>query len=241
MKSLCNNVQMSNEQVEFYDREGYVIVDDVMSYDNCNYLQSIADKLADEQFSVVLNIHRKVSEFTEVAKDVITVNLVKSVQRSAVVALNSQYLFKKCNTPYGRQSWTPHQDNSYPKAKNGTYIIVHLSLEDSDKENGGLIFWPKSHVEDILPYKNNKSWKEDFDKDKISRPGQTIEIPSQYISMDMSLKKGSLCLMHGNLIHGSHPNLSYTRSRPQYSIAYLNKGEDFNPGKTSVKEVMEVE
>jgi len=57
----------------------------------------------------------------------------------------------------------------------------------------------------------------------------------------MSLKKGSLCLMHGHLIHGSYPNLSTTRSRPQYSMAFLNKNASFDEGKTSVKVPVEVE
>ena len=93
----------------------------------------------------------------------------------------------------------------------------------------------------ITSFAHNKSWRENFDSDGVSHPGQTVEIPPDYDRKDMHLPKGAICLMHGNLIHGSYPNLSETRSRPQYSMAYLNKGEPFDSGKTSKKEVMEVE
>lgn len=237
----CNEVTVTENQVKFYNDYGYLVIEGVMSSADCDEVQKIAETLADEQHSVVLNAHRKSEELFAIMENPVIVKCVKSVQRSPIVGLNSQYLFKKCGTPYARQSWTPHQDNSYPKAPPEAYIIAHLSLEDSDNENGGLIFWPKSHVEPLLEFKKNKSWKEDFDDNSVSHPGQTVEIPEKYQPMDMKLKKGSLCLMHGHLIHGSYPNLSNSRSRPQYSMAYLNKGSPFETGSTSIKEPMEVE
>lgn len=233
---------ISDDGIKFYDENGYYVVENVLTSEQCDELQKSAEALADQNYSVVLNIHRRLPEFEQIMKGDAVVSIIKAVQRSPVCGLNSQFLFKRCNTAYAKQSWTPHQDNSYPRCPKNTYIIAHLSLEDSDPENGGLVFYPKSHNEDILDYVDNKSWKEDFDKQGFSHPGQTIiKIPDQYVAMDMYLKKGSLCLMHGNLIHESHPNLSPTRSRPQFSMAYVNKGVTaFNQGKNSIKELMEI-
>lgn len=233
---------ISEEGVKFYDENGYYVIDNVVNDEECDELLHAAEVLSDDNYAVLLNIHRTLPIFADIMKSPVISSIIKTVQRSEICGLNTQFLFKRCGTSYAKQSWTPHQDNSYPRAPIGTYIIAHLSLDDSDPANGGLIFYPKSHVEDILEFVPNKSWKEDFDDKGISHPGQTIiDIPVQYSAMDMYLKKGSLCLMHGNLIHGSHPNLSTTRSRPQFSMAFLNRGiTAFNQGLNSIKELMDI-
>ena len=72
---------------------------------------------------------------------------------------------KKKNSKYGSQSWTLHQDNSYPRAKYGTYVIVHLFLDDSTPTNGGLIFTRNEPTQQELSvamqtYKNNNVYRQ---------------------------------------------------------------------------------
>ena len=91
---------------------------------------------------------------------------------------------------------------------------LHIFVDPSSKENGGLYYYPGSHQEDILPYEYAKSWKEGFDHEGISHPGWTIkEVPPQYKRVDIAGPKGGICLQHGNVIHGSYPNLTENRSR----------------------------
>ena len=71
---------------------------------------------------------------------------------------------------------------------------------------------------------------------KITRPGQTIKnqtLIEKYKKIDVIFPKGSICLMHGNLVHGSYANLSEEFNRNQYSMCYMNRGVDFFVGKTS--------
>ena len=58
------------------------------------------------------------------------------------------------------------------------------------------------------------------------------ELINKYPPIDAVFPKGAICLMHGNIIHGSHPNLSKDSDRNQYSMCYLNKGVEF-PSKGS--------
>ena len=76
------------------------------------------------------------------------VKIVNELQKSKVVALNDQMIYKKRKTAYAGQSWTIHQDNSYIRAPKNSYIIAHLFLDDSTPKNGGLIFWAGSHKEE---------------------------------------------------------------------------------------------
>ncbi len=218
-----------------YEKDGYAVIENFYSKDKCEQIKEYAFKkfAIPPDFSVALNVHRESEFFFKIISDKEIVNLVNDIQDSDFDAVNDQYLFKKANSTYGKQSWTFHQDNSYPRAPKGSYIIVHLAIDDSHQENGGLIFLPGSHKEEILEFKPNKSWREEKHVDGITRPGQTItseDILNKYPKVDLNLKKGSLVLMHGNLIHGSHPNLSKDQDRNQYSMAYMNKNVDFFEG-----------
>ena len=55
----------------------------------------------------------------------------------------------------------------------------------------------------------------------------------KYEAIDIEFPKGAISLMHGNLIHGSHANLSKNKTRNQYSMCYMNRGVDFFVGKSS--------
>ncbi len=224
-----------------YEKNGYVIIENVFDHEKCDEIKSISDKYADPpDYGVVLNLHRKNDYFFKLISNKDIVKLIKHIQDSDIDAVNDQFLFKKANSKYGRQSWTFHQDNSYVRAPKGTYIIVHIAVDKSVKENGGLIFLPGSHLEEILEFKHNKSWREESNQDNITRPGQSIvnvnEMIKKYPPIDVIFPKGSVCLMHGNIIHGSHPNLSTNHDRNQYSMCYLNRDVKFlNQGKNSKK------
>ena len=94
--SWCNDVKITEEQIKFYHDHGYVVIDNVLDHEKCDELQRLAEPFADEDYSVVLNIHRKSTEFLEMTRDPTIVGNVKSVQNSDISGLNSQYLFKKC-------------------------------------------------------------------------------------------------------------------------------------------------
>lgn len=233
----ANPVTLSKEQIKFYDDNGYLIVSGIYSDETCEIIKKEAEPLADgKEYHAILNIHRKHDFFMKIVKDPVLVTMVKTLQRHSVVALNDQYFFKRGGTPYARQAWSPHQDVTYIGAGDGTYIQLHIFLVPHEKENGGLYYYPGSHKEPKLPYEYRTSWREEFDRRGVSHPGWLIkEIPSQYHKVDVVAPKGSICFQHGNVIHGSYPNLTEHRSREQYSIAYLNEGEQFMTGRSSIK------
>ena len=235
MEIKAKPVTLSQEQIHFYDENGYVIVPGIFSEEACEEIKRVAEQVASEDYAVFLNIHRTVPLFLEIAKNPVLVAMVKAVQRNKITLTNDQFLYKKPGTPYAKQSWSPHQDNSYLKAPNGAYMQLHIFLDRSEKENGGLYCYPGSQVEDLLPYEYVQSWREKADESGITHPGWKVVPPSKYKCIDLVGPKGGICLQHGNLIHGSHPNLTQDRSRSQYSIAYLNEGVPFNKGTGSVK------
>jgi len=238
---ISEKEMLTQSQVKFYDRNGYVIVPKVFDFTECFIMRKKAERVASKDHSVYLNIHRQVPFFAAIARDRLLVQMVKQVQRSKVVITNDQYLYKRPGTSYAKQAWNPHQDATYVNAPYGTYMQAFIFLELSFKERGGLYFYPKSHKEKMLPYEYVKSWRERIDQDGISRPGWKVNVPNGYKRVDIIANTGDVCLQHGNLIHGSYPNLSKEHSREQYSIAYLNEGTKIHKGKASIKMAMATE
>lgn len=234
-------VKLSPTQIQFYDDFGYLAVPGMFDAESCEEMIAVAEALSEGDYSVILNIHRKSDIFLQVMRDPVLVEMAKAVQRSKVVGLNSQFLFKKAGTAYAKQAWSPHQDSAYIDAQHGTYLQLHISLVNSDQENGGFYYYAGSHKEGILPFQYAKSWKEDFDDKGVSHPGWGVKVPPQYERVDISNSRGGIILQHGHVVHGSYPNFSPTRSRYQYSMAYMNQGAPFFEGRTSVKIPVAVE
>ena len=230
-----NRTTLTSTQIDFYDDFGYLIVPNVYDVRDCQTVIQAADEFADDDFSVCLNIHRKSFFFMDIARDHVLVEMAKSVQRHDIVGLNDQYLYKKPGTKYAKQAWVPHQDSVMAGTKQGTYVQLHIFLEDHNKNNGGIYFYPGSHRLGHLSYDYKLSSKEESDYDGQTRPGWECQVPEGYERRDVVATAGSVCLQHGNIIHGSYPNQTVDQARCQYTVAYLNKGASFNPGRSSRK------
>jgi ectoine hydroxylase-related dioxygenase (phytanoyl-CoA dioxygenase family) len=192
------------------------------------------ERHADASFSAIMNVDRSEPAIREIMKDARCVDLLETLQGAEVVALMSQVLFKRVGTPYAAQAWNPHQDNCYPRAEHGAYITVNIFLADSDPDNGGLYVFPGSQKEGLLPAEPTPSYREI----PGTNPGNTVRVPERYPRVDLSIPKGGMIVLHGDLIHGSYPNRTTDRSRPLFSISYITKGKDFIPGNSAKRTVI---
>ena len=149
------------------------------------------------------------------------------IKGKKVDPLMSQMIFKKAKSKYSKQSWQPHQDNSYPKNKNGHYITTNVFLNKSTKKNGTLYVWEGSHKSGIFNFNFKKSYRE-----SDNRPGNIVKTKKKFNIKTLNFNKGDLLILHGNCVHGSFPNYSNI-SRPLYSVSYLPVGEKFIAGKNA--------
>ncbi|OGM99393.1 MAG: hypothetical protein A2817_03315 [Candidatus Yanofskybacteria bacterium RIFCSPHIGHO2_01_FULL_39_8b] len=234
------------EGKQFYDRNGYLAVP-VLEPKECDGLLRLLEKYADKDFSAEMNLDRKVPELKALMRDKRIVSIIRTLQNNSVIGtLISQILFKKAGTVYANQAWEPHQDNSYPQAPYGAMLTVNIFLEDADRENGCMYVCPRSHAynKELLPFVPTPSYKEkssDNQDGSGSNPGNRVEIPPGYQKRDVIVKKGTLLVMHGHMIHGSYANTSTNRSRPLFSITYCNKNASFLKGKNAKREWEPVE
>ncbi|OGE78689.1 hypothetical protein A3J19_05020 [Candidatus Daviesbacteria bacterium RIFCSPLOWO2_02_FULL_41_8] len=220
---------ITNSDIAFYDANGFLLVEDVLLPKELDNLLRVFEFNADIDFSAMMNKDREYYEAREIVKAERIVSTIERLQRWEVDVVQSQFLFKKAGTEYQNQAWNPHQDNSYPQVPYPGYITVNIFLTDADKENGCMYMYPGSHREPILPYEETVSYKEKAG----TNPGNKVEIPAGYEKVDLVVKKGTMFVMNGHLIHGSYPNQSKTRSRPLYSISYVTRGVEFQKGRNA--------
>lgn len=225
---------LTEQQVEFYNLNGYLNLEKLLPEDECERVQTICEEVADEKYSAILNLDRTEIEIRELLKRRDFVSRLEQLQETEIVGLMTQILFKKPGTPYATQAWNPHQDNAYPRAEYGAYITLNVFLEDADPENGGMFIYPSSHKEGLLPFLERKSYREDIGES----PGHVVTPPDQYERVNLYFNKGDALVLHGCVIHGSLPNKSVDRSRLLCQLVYIKQGIDFISGKNANRKVI---
>ena len=238
---------LTPDEVKQYTRDGYLVLDDVFTFEECELAYAMYQRYSAPDFRAIMNLYRGVVEYDgEVPRAVASEDIaheialirnrtivaaLKDLQGAEVACLQTMFLFKKARSPYAVQAWNPHQDNAYAQAAWGMYITGNIALQDQDPENGCMYIFPGSHREPLLPAERMKSFHEDPGKN----PGHKVEVPRRYEKVELHLRRGSVLFLHGNVIHGSYPNLS-DRDRPMLLIPYITKGAEFIPGQRAKRE-----
>ena len=227
--------------IDFYNENGYVVVEGVVDDKNCDKILNIFQKHAKENGNNDLlemtRIHASVPETLELMKNENAVLIVEKLLGSSCVGLQTVCVFKKAGTPSAKHAWNPHQDASYCLIDKDDYVGGDVALDDHLPGTGCLYVYPGSHKEKVLPYQPNKS----FDIPEGSNPGnRVLEIPKKYKKIDLHMKKGSFFCFHGHVIHGSYENISVDGWRPALLMAYSKKEAKYPPGKGNPRAPIEL-
>ena len=113
----------------------------------------------------------------------------------------------------------PHQDSTFLYTSPMNLLGYWIALEDADMENGCLWFAPGSHKSGIVGRLKRQSKYGFIDtafegKSPDTSPDKFVAVPVQ---------KGSLVLIHGEVVHKSGPNSS-ERSRNIYTFHLYDAG-----------------
>lgn len=254
-----NNFTLAPWQKMFYNANGYLVIDDVFSKEECEQAVATFEKYVLSDYRGIMNMERGAVEYREYAKtqggvdgtlriDVEDkdaefvwekllrhqkiVTTLDTLQGAEAVQLQSMFLFKRAGTRYANQAWWPHQDAAYPMADYGMYITGNICFTAQDPSNGGMYIYPGSHREPILPYESMKS----FHEKEGENPGHRVRVPEKYAKIDLCFNQGCVLFLHGNVIHGSYANDSPDRSREMLLIPYgtkeISHGKNFKIGRT---------
>ena len=254
-KMFDRPIELSSKEIKFYDDNGYLVVENVISSEEQDMTQLIFERharlIGDTEFKAVMNLDRP-EEWTDIyepigttwihhyirqmlLKDPAIVTILETLQRTEpgnIVLMQSMFLFKKAKTGYDEQAWLPHQDGIYHGSPLGGTLTANIIFTDQDRENGGMFIHPGSHKEGFLEPEKKKS----FHEGRGNRPGHDLSNHPLYKekyegkAVDLQMKAGSVLFLHSAVIHGSYPNISENRDRPMLLSPYKTKGLPFTPG-----------
>lgn len=251
-------VRLTSEEIRFYNENGYLVVDGVFSQSLCEKAVEILDYHArttgNHTRAAVMNIDRTegtepwrkyfpeknhwIHSFfrQEIIKNPGSATILETLHDVApgnLVVMQSQVIYKTAGTPYAAQAWGCHQDGVYHGAPYNGTLTGNVAFTDQDKENGCLFVFPGSHkIERFLPIEERLS----FHEKPGDRPGHDCSksMPEEFRGKeaDVNMRQGSLLVLHGGVIHGSHPNVSKDRNRPMFQAPYKTLGLPFSQGTT---------
>ena len=153
-----------------FEKNGYLIIKNFYSKKKCNVFLKKITKYANNDFAPIMNPDREEFLISQTINRILNfkylgekanflnsmknecdffrslmlnkkiLNILNKIKNKKVSALMSQMIFKEKKTKYAKQSWLPHQDNSYPKNKKGHYITINIFLNSSTKKMELCIF-----------------------------------------------------------------------------------------------------
>lgn len=169
-------------------------------------------------FMLAHGLHIRDEEFKKVTFSDKMKGIMKSLDLKKPSVFQSMVIFKQPN--FGA-AVNPHQDSTYHHTVPMSVIGFWIALEDADVDNGCLWFVPGSHKYGV-PQRLLKTVAEDgtigtrFEGDLSTYPG-----PEEYVATPV--KKGTLVIIHGEVVHMSGENKS-SRSRNIYGFHVYDAG-----------------
>ena len=223
---------LSSEQINQYNNDGYIAPIDVLSKDEAeevrNEIEYIEKKWPDELEGLGRNYAHLISPVLDkVSHNSKILDAVESIIGKDILVCGTT-LFIKNPDKKGFVSF--HQDAKYIGLEPHNWVTGWVAITDSNEENGCMRMLKGSHKED-LKFHNQK-----FDENNLLTRGQTVENVPINETTPVILKAGQLSLHHPQIVHGSGLNKSNDR-RIGFAIqSYIGTNVDEILGKIYVQQ-----
>jgi phytanoyl-CoA hydroxylase len=212
--------------IESYEQLGYHIEENLWTPAECDRLIQAAKSFPsskDGNFAPLMQPHRESAEFLFALCNPRIVGIAEKLVKGRVAGLQSVFYFMKAGT-YG---FSKHQDNRFVETKPDAFASAWSALQDVTPEMGGLVGYPGSHKEPILPTVETKLSAE-AGQDPNAYQAEAV-LPPGYNPVDLVMSAGSVLFMHSHFVHASRQNRS-RHFRYSLLLTYIRSGEPFRAG-----------
>jgi len=257
-------------QLSFYRANGYLVVADVISPEDCDRAHAAYERYAKPDFRGVMNMDRGYVEYVldehtefedargcevryktteRITVDPGDAKLVRQMMKHRTVVdvlktLQGAPVWGLQTMFLFKRGGTDYGPQAWNPHQDGAYVgenSRHYITGNIPFEDQD----PGNGCMFIFPGSHREpilpSEKvQSFHEKAGQRPGHKVEVPGEYPRVNLLLKKGSVLFLHGHVIHGSYPNNS-RRPRPMLLIPYITKGYSFISGETARREPIELE
>ena len=129
----------------------------------------------------------------------------------------SEMFVKRCNSG----SFTPiHQDAYYWNVKGDKGLTIWIALSKSDKKNGSVFYYDKSHKAGVMPHKAS------YIKGS-SQKIKNIKNLRKFTKVSPKLSMGDILIHNSLTVHGSYKNKS-NKDRMGWTFAYKPKSSPYD-------------
>ena len=210
---------------QFYADNGYVIIPGLLSRPLCEIAIDIAFAYAERpEYPPLYMPHRGIDFFLSLMRMPDMVDAVETVLGCPASGLGSEYFFHKPGT----MGFSVHQDNLFVQAPTGKFLHAWCALVDVGPDNGGLVFWPRTHKLGLLPVREIHE-----NAGAGQNPGArqvAVDIPPGYDPELIKVSRGDVIIWDSEMIHASRQNES-DGFRHAVLFSYIAKGAPFNAGR----------
>lgn len=206
--TVTDPLTLSREQVDAFNREGYVRPVPIFSDAEITAIRQYFDDLLERVIAAggdsysISSAHLKYGRVYDLLAEPRIVACVKDLLGENVVGWGSHFF---CKMPHDGKAVAWHQDASYWPLTPTKAVTVWLAIDDADTGNACMRFIAGSHHHGHLTYRPSDSHEHNV-------LNQTIENPEQYgTPVDDVLQAGQASLHSDLLLHGSDANDSDRR------------------------------
>ncbi|BCX02220.1 MAG: syringomycin biosynthesis enzyme [Candidatus Roseilinea sp.] len=199
-----------------YDRDGYVIVRNVIDADlveearqHIEWLMARNPGVRPEQLHHYLMTHD--AFWVRLISDDRLLDVAEQFVGPNIALFASHYIAKR---PYDGQAVLWHQDGSYWPLVPMEVVTLWLALDDSTPENGCMRVIPGTQHLEL------KGVQRRTDVDNVLNSGIDESLVDESKAVDVILAPGDVSIHHPNVIHGSNANTS-PRWRRGLTIRYI--------------------
>lgn len=220
------------ETLENYNEFGFHVEKNVFDTAACELLIKESHGLKGAQandFKPYMMPHRENETFLSALKNEKIAYLIGKFCGGVPAGLQTQLFY--CRP--GTRGFSLHQDNFFVQAKFGAFVSAWIALVDTAPQNGGLIVYPGSHKEGLLPVRK-LNLNVDPNQDPNANNEESV-VPEQYQATNLTIPRGAVLFIHGHVVHGSNPNKS-DANRYVLLSTYIKSGETFRSGNYAQRE-----
>lgn len=235
----CQKVSFSSnpeEAFRLYQTLGFHIEENIFTEEECNHLieaSHLLDSAKNLTHRPQMMPHRHNEIYLTALRNPQLINIVKRLVNGDALGLQTEFFYCKPGT----RGFSLHQDNFFVQAPYGAFASAWVALTDTYREKGGLIVYPHTHQEGLLPVRKLNLEKESA-QDPNANNEETV-VPEKYKPIHASVPKGAALFIHGHLVHGSNPNQT-NEWRYVLLNTYIRRGEPFRPGNYARREAIDL-
>ena len=240
--------QLSLEQVKKYEKDGYIIIDNVIDKIILDKIQLATDKIV-ENASLINKSNDQYDLADNHSKNKPSIRRIKQPQNfdntfkellfypsvidkvTSLLGNNFRLHNGKMNmkSPSAGDLVDWHQDWAFYPHSNDDVLAVGIMLDDMTLENGSVLFVPGSHKGQVYDHHHKGYFAGAIDIEKNSIDlSKTVEVTG---------KAGSITIHHARLLHASKPNNSNSMRKfllwefaanDAWPLMGINNYNDFN-------------